>query len=371
MATCEFALLPCPQRCIRSNIMRKDLDTHLKSHCLNRRYECEYCGEEGTYAFIAYTHDNSCVKKIVPCPNECPQGIPREDIQKHIGSECLNTEVACKYKSIGCEAVLRRGDMIKHEQDDRIHLHKSLDTIMKLQRAVVDLQNSFAELQENVTVDRVNGAEVQRAVANVENDSADLWRAVIANSTKSGEVLSEALELDRQQGNQHQEARKATSMLIRCGQPVTFKVTGFQQKKQRNKIFTLPPFYTSPTGYFVEINVFANGSHSGEGTHVSVFALLKKGKYDNEILWPFVGEMTFTLLNQLRDANHHKCVLPIDAGRDSKVGSHCGFYQFIPHTKLGCQPIENTQYLKNNTLYFRVFVEASGYKHWLECTSDS
>ena len=408
MATCEFALLPCPLKC-GENIMRKDLDTHLKSHCVNRHYKCRYCGKRGIFGFITGTHDKTCVKKIVPCPNECPQGIPREDIQKHIGSECINTPVACKYKSIGCEAVLRRGDMIKHEQDDRIHLTKSLDVIMKLQeedrvqsakvkRAVVKLQNSSTELQESVTVDRAKvqqlcesvteesakvqgavvnlqsccaelregatfdrakSAEVQRDVTKLRNEVADLREIVGANSTVNGEVLIEL------------EARKATSVLVRCGQPVTFKVTGFQQKRRRGKIFTLPPFYTSPTGYLVGINVNANGSYSGEWTHVSILAVLKKGKYDDKIAWPFVGKLSFTLLNQLSDINHHQHVMQLDAGKNARAGSHWGSYEFIPHSELDNQPARNTQYLKDDTLYFRVSVEASGYKHWLECTPDS
>ena len=341
-ATCEYALLPCPLIC-GDNIVRKDLDAHLKSHCLNRHYECGYCGEQGTYAFITYTHDDTCVKKIVPCPYECPQGIPREDIQKHIESECINTLVACKYKSIGCEAVLRRGDMIKHEQDDKVHLSKCLDAVMNLHRVTIESQHS----------------------------SAELLAGVVSMSDKNAQVRDKIQQLDHQLVVQHQEAKKASNMLVRCGQPMTFKVKKFQRKRQRNKIFTSLPFYTSPTGYHVAVNVFANGSNDTKGTHVSVFAVLKKGKFDDEIAWPFVGKLSFTLLNQLSDTNHHCCVLVLDAERNVSVESRWGVNQFISHSELGYQPARNTQYLKDDTLYFRVSVEASGYKHWLECTPDS
>ena len=341
-ATCEYALLPCPLIC-GDNIIRKDLDAHLKSHCLNRHYECGYCGEQGTYAFITYTHDDTCVKKIVPCPYECPQGMPREDIAKHVKSECINTLVACKYKSIGCEAVLRRGDMIKHGQDDKVHLSKCLDAVMNLHRAAIESQHS----------------------------SAELLACVVSMSDKNAQVRDKIQQLDHQLVVQHQEAKKSSDMLVRCGQPVVFKVTKFQRKRQRNKMFTSSPFYTSPTGYHVAVNVLVNGSNDAKGTHVSVCALLKKGKFDDEIAWPFVGKLSFTLLNQLSDTNHHCCVLVLDAERNVSVESRWGVNQFISHSELGHQPARNTQYLKDDTLYFRVSVEASGFKHWLECTPDS
>ena len=40
---------------------------------------------------------------------------------------------------------------------------------------------------------------------------------------------------------------------------------------------------------------------------------------------------------------------------------------FIPHSALGHDPVKNTQYLKDDTLYFRVFVEVVDHKPWLQC----
>ena len=115
--------------------------------------------------------------------------------------------------------------------------------------------------------------------------------------------------------------------------------------------------------------VDANGYGDGEGTHVSVFAPILEGEYDAELKWPFVGEVTYTLLNQLEDSNHHTITQSIDATQNAQVSDRWGILAFIPHSALAHDPFKNTQYLKDDTLYFRVSVEVAEYKPWLECTT--
>jgi len=52
-----------------------------------------------------------------------------------------------------------------------------------------------------------------------------------------------------------------------------------------------PPFYTHPQGYKMCLSVVANGSGDGKGTHVSVFAYLMRGDFDDHLKWPFQGRV--------------------------------------------------------------------------------
>ena len=158
---------------------------------------------------------------------------------------------------------------------------------------------------------------------------------------------------------------------------VTFKVEDFKAKKLNNESFFGPQFFTSRSGYKMCIEVYINGNDDGEGTHVSVYAYLMKGDNDNSLTWPFTGTVTIELLNQLEDKNHHKITFhfPVDdeevSGRvtvDEK-GEGWGRPMFISHADLEYQPDKNCQYLKDDTLVFRVSAEAPDYKPWLECTS--
>ena len=66
-------------------------------------------------------------------------------------------------------------------------------------------------------------------------------------------------------------------------------------------------FYTHPHGYKKFLRVNANGHGDGEGSHISVFVHLMRGEFDDHLKWPFRGDITIQLLNQLEDKKqqHH------------------------------------------------------------------
>ena len=155
VAKCKFTLVPCPKECKDdkneiAHFMRKDLDKHLENDCPNRDHECEYCGEKGTYAHITQVHDEICELKILPCPNECTETMPRQDIEKHVELECEYTVIACKFKNIGCNREMKRSKLAAHEDNDKLHLSKALSAVVKLQDSNSQLQEEMLELKSSV-----------------------------------------------------------------------------------------------------------------------------------------------------------------------------------------------------------------------------
>ena len=150
---------------------------------------------------------------------------------------------------------------------------------------------------------------------------------------------------------------------------MVFKVTGYNARKATDGWLFSNLFYTHPCGYKMCIQVVPNGNLSGSGTHVSVRAKLLEGAYDASLSWPFKGTVTFTLLNQLADRSHHSLIAEYEKNNEfAKVGTGWGYSQFISHSALSHDPVKNTQYLKNDTLYFRVTVTVGSQKPWLVCT---
>ncbi len=101
-----------------------------------------------------------------------------------------------------------------------------------------------------------------------------------------------------------------------------------------------------------------------------------KGDNDDSLSWPFTGTVTIELLNQLEDKNHCKKTLTYlaEGGVSQRVvdderGGGWGYPEYISHADLAHDPLTNTQYLKDDTLIFRVSAEAPDYKPWLECTN--
>ncbi len=158
---------------------------------------------------------------------------------------------------------------------------------------------------------------------------------------------------------------------LKDGEQFVLKVTGYCARKAIADDYTSNSFYTSPGGYNVCIEVNPNGCGRGTGTHVSVYVNLLEGSYDATLSWPFVGTVTITLLNQLSDENHHTTTVEYKTIDNGHVGKSVGYSKFILHAALAHNPVKNTQYLMNDTLYFRVSVKETTHKPWLTCTDIS
>ena len=117
-----------------------------------------------------------------------------------------------------------------------------------------------------------------------------------------------------------------------------------------------------------------DGNDEGAGTHVSVYAYLMRGRNDDNLPWPFTGEVTIALLNQLEDKNHHTYTVTFLHSNDlskrvvnsDRASTGYGMPEFISHDKLTAK---NYQYLKDDSLFFRIEVQAAKpVKPWLTCT---
>ena len=75
---CGFTLVSCPDMCMieheESQMMRKDLNDHLKTKCLNRDYQCKHCGEKSTYASITEVHELAGLG-VIPCSSLTPRSL--------------------------------------------------------------------------------------------------------------------------------------------------------------------------------------------------------------------------------------------------------------------------------------------------------
>ena len=327
--TCGFTSVPCPKECKQNNtirmILKKDLEKHLTEQCVNRAYECQYCGKKDTYANITDIHDDLCEKKPHSCPNPgCPDSMQHAEIKQHLDNDCEHTVISCKYERIGCDVKMKRKDMGAHEQDDKAHLHQALNTVVKLQQSAT---------------------ETNKAV-----------QQIIASIKEENKAMQDRL----------QSATETITSMQKIF--VIFKVINFEKKKGNNQVVRSQSFYTGIDEYNMRIKVYLNGIRDGKGTHVSVFIYILKGDNDDNLDWPFIGTAKIELLNLLEDKNHHFMTVPFKEEYNARVGYARGYLRFIPHSQLSGNPVNNTQYLKDDTLYFRVSVEVSGHKPWLECT---
>ena len=153
-----------------------------------------------------------------------------------------------------------------------------------------------------------------------------------------------------------------------CMPPHQFIVTDFEQHKESGHLWYSPSVYTHHKGYRMCLRVDANGNGDGKGTHVSVYSHLVRGEFDSHLRWPFRGNITIQLLNQLENRQHWAVTIPYTNGTseasaasrrvtDGERSLGRGKPKFIPHSALGLSVASNRQYLKDNCLMFRVYVD--------------
>ena len=115
--------------------------------------------------------------------------------------------------------------------------------------------------------------------------------------------------------------------------------------------------------------VYPNGHDEGLGTHVSIFTTMMRGPYDGVLKWPFQGEVTIQILNQVGKHNHQQQIISYSewtpeccAGRVNNgerslaLGSTGrGSFKFLSHRLLGYNAARNTQYLRGDSLRIGIF----------------
>ena len=131
--------------------------------------------------------------------------------------------------------------------------------------------------------------------------------------------------------------------------PVNIMLDGFASKKAEGKSWSSHPFYTHFRGYKLSLSVCCNGKDD-KGTHISVFAFLESGEYDDELEWPFQCSITIRLLDQKEGKDHYDRVLSFDEAPDDCRNKNSGWG--IP--RFWSQEELSPRYLVNDSLCFNV-----------------
>eukprot|EP00061_Rhincodon_typus_P011110 g35889.t1 len=99
-------------------------------------------------------------------------------------------------------------------------------------------------------------------------------------------------------------------------------------------------FFTSHCGYMLCLRLYLNGDGVGANTHLSLFLVIMKGRYDAILEWPFSKKVTFRLLDQSARRQHTVTAFKPDIGSASfhrpvqamNVASGCP--EFLPLAQL-------------------------------------
>ena len=417
VSTCDFTVVPCPNKCKSSEckagnvFMLKDLQSHLKTECPNRESRCQFCKRKGTYVSIKQ-HESSCNMRTVACANtQCSiTGIRAVNMKKHL-EKCQYSEIPCSYQKFGCKVKVLRKDITAHETDHKIYGKAAQEKMATMETKMGAMETKISTMQFtigsmqwkiNSLEDKVSTmeAKITTLEETLDDDFYDDGGGFVGNEplvvqgegvkTQEGEgikpqeedvksqeggaksqeeggkeegVKSQGMKSPEEERVKSQEEEEHRYMEKKS---MTFK---FRNKGGACSVFYSPSFYSSTNGYHMRMEVHGNGDEDGKGTHLAVGVRLLEGRYDSELHWPFVGNTTCVLLNQLEDRNHYKRTIKIESDDHVVSGKGMGYPKFFPLCDLAYEPEKNTQYIKDKVMYFRMSVDVPDHKPWLECSA--
>ena len=313
---CGYVDVDCPYSC-GERVQRRCLEEHKSQRCPLRPFTCQYCNHKATYQEVTKEHWPVCEKHPLPCPNECgEEEIERQHLKGHLEQTCPLEVIKCEFSYAGCGAQLQRRLMSAHvKENTEAHLFLLAQEAPKLK-------------------DRVKQQEDQ--------------------IKQQGDQIEKVVDLVKIQGDQISLLMKLLPVKV---PPVDIIVDDFEEKKNNKSIlvsdryYYSPPFYSHSEGYKMCLNVYANGTGDGKGTHVSVFVCLVRGEFDDDLKWPFSGRITIQL--KRKDQPHYKTEIYLkdcevcQKPKENKQNSGMGYQQFISHADL-----YSGSYLSNDRLTF-------------------
>ena len=316
---------------------------YFKDGKLNREIKALtfYCINEGCKwkgnATEREAHYNSCPYEMMLCTNKCRRKIRRSEMKTHLREKCIKRQVHCEY----CN---KRGP--HNVITGKKHTDECPDYPVKC---------SNEECSRNMP---------RRLLAFHIEACPKAMITCKYNTVGCNKIMKREEKYKHEKESMQHHLELAMKRIDTRKLPTHIK---FEQctEKMKDEVCFSPDFYTSPEGYKMCLGIYLNGNNDGKGTHVSCYIYLMTGKYDDTLEWPFHGEVTIELLNQLEDKNHKKSIVSFDAftgdiykqrvtGGMAIAGK--GENKFIPHSELAYNSITNCQYLKNDTLFFKISV---------------
>ena len=395
---CQFVEIECMYEC-REWFQRQHITTHQTQQCKKRPYSCDYCRDySSTFEEVIKIHYPQCKKYPVDCPNKCREyPFERQELATHLKDECPLTLVNCPFYYAGCDVQILQKDMSEHMKDLTKHLtllasvthaimRENQDLRETMKKMNQDHQDKMKAMQDEMETLQTTQQEklqathqgMQKKLQATQQDMQEKLQAtqqsVQEKLQATQQDVQEKLQATQQDVQAMQEQAQTTQKSVKATEDKTENLTekieelklaitgcsGFPKvyrvERTGNEVF-LPGFYTHQHGYKMCINVDPNGVGAGKGTHISIFTCLMKGLYDDNLKWPFRGNITIQIVNQAGDHDHIEHTIPYNDETPDDTACRVtrgersdgwGVYQFLPHRNLEYNATRKTQFLKGN-----------------------
>ena len=312
---CQFVAVECTYKCGKW-FYRCHITTHETQQCKKRPYSCAHCRDyHSTFEDVTEVHYPQCGKYPVACPNCCDvYMIERQNVESHLREQCRLTVVECPFHFAGCETRLPRKDMPEHARDIK-HLTLLATATKELSTENQRLVKENQELQQNMKelLDKQQRMEIevhQRLVKENQELRQNMKELLQKQQRMEIDVQQHIHHKNQQLVKENQELQQNMKELLHKQQSMENEVqqhvhhSGFPidfHMKLINETVYSPAFYTHPHGYRMCVGVSPNRCGDGKET---IFTHMMQGPFDDYLKWPFRGEITIQIVNQVGDHRH-------------------------------------------------------------------
>ena len=266
------------------------------------------------------------------CPNKCdtPKLI-RKDLGNHQKKYCPNEVMKCEYYNVGCCVEQTRKKMESHcKQNVAMHLALTRQELIKASdKLKITEQTLTAEVKTTEhyesTLKELDSAMKRLTKTQEEVESTKVLLGKAENKLSQGLAYVESVtqirvsELEknlRSEMNTQLEKIFTTAdwntkiaWQVTCTKenqvaPVWIRMPEYANLKKQSEQWYSPPFYTHGGGYRMCLCIYAAGDDGGIGSHMSVYACVMKGAYDDSLPWPLQGNLEVIILNQSSNTDH-------------------------------------------------------------------
>ena len=336
VANCEMQDVQCSIKC-GATLKQPKLSNHLKNECPWRQTSCEYCWVSGEHHVIMGQHRDQCPKLPLSCPNDCGlTDIIRSEMDEHL-KKCPLQKTICKYHNIGCKAMLTSEDQDEHDEacmKEHFQLMSNELVVAKgeLANALNKVEQITEQVRNELTDVTLKASNVEQSIEKVTDELSHtkeelvMTKAKISKAEQNTENIQKEFQsrMVKMQGEFHQWKEVSSSaiygvlrflsdwktrpmvssMLLEQSNivaPVFVRVTDVSEKIKNSETFQSPPFYTHQSGYRVCVLVALNGIDEYKGSGISITISTLSGPYDAKLSWPLRGQFTISLMNQVKN----------------------------------------------------------------------
>ena len=255
----------CPNQnrgCVWTGTLGESIH-HLGNECGYEEVECRLCVYRGERREVAHLHPTFCKAFPLRCPNEprCGAMVTRSTLEEHL-EECPEQLLECTFAYAGCTVIVNRRKFAEHLRTQRDeHDRLSKERIEQLSAVILDaVGNGSLQIGKDIFI---------------------CYKPWLHNPCLKQQPTP----------------------------PYIFKIVHQSTSVSGKFEAQSDPFYSHAGGYKLYLHVVVS---LGSYNFIEAGIHLLKGENDDNLMFPFKGTLTLTLMNQRADRDHLEETLQID-----------------------------------------------------------